>query len=69
MCKQKKLSVGIAGYGIVGNRRRQYIDQHPHLKTVAVCDQIFSENGTLSDGTLCFKNYLNLPANIKFCFL
>jgi len=60
MGQQNILSVGIAGYGIVGKRRRQYIDQHPNLKTVAVCDQIFSENGTLSDGTLCFNNYINL---------
>jgi predicted dehydrogenase len=70
--KQNTLSVGIAGYGIVGKRRRQYIDQHPYLKTVAVCDQKFSENGTLPDGTLCFKNYQKLleePLNILFVSL
>ena len=37
--QQKKLRVGIAGYGIVGSRRRVHIDQHPALRTVAVCDQ------------------------------
>ncbi len=36
-----KLKVGIAGYGVVGKRRRFYIDQHPELSTVAVCDQYF----------------------------
>ena len=31
------LRVGIAGYGVVGKRRRQVIDAHPALETVAVC--------------------------------
>ena len=34
-----KKKVGIAGYGIIGKRRRQYIDNNPHLQTIAVCDQ------------------------------
>ena len=36
-----KLKVGIAGYGIVGERRRQNIDNNAHMETVAVCDQNF----------------------------
>ena len=31
-----KLRVGIAGYGIVGKRRRHFIDVHPAFLTVAV---------------------------------
>ncbi|MBL6989648.1 MAG: Gfo/Idh/MocA family oxidoreductase [Bacteriovoracaceae bacterium] len=38
------LRVGIAGYGVVGKRRRQYIDKHPNLKTVAICDRYFIKN-------------------------
>ncbi len=72
MGNQNSLSVGIAGYGIVGKRRKKYIDQHPNLKTAAVCDQKFSENGKLPDGTLCFKTYQNLleePLDILFVSL
>ncbi len=53
----KVYRVGIAGFGVVGERRRFYIDQHPNLKTVAVCDQKFSESGFLPDGVKYFSNY------------
>ena len=45
-----KLKVGIAGYGVVGKRRRIFIDQHPMLETVVVCDRIFSDEGIFDDG-------------------
>ncbi|MBI2341612.1 MAG: Gfo/Idh/MocA family oxidoreductase, partial [Deltaproteobacteria bacterium] len=56
----EKLTVGIAGYGIVGNRRRQFIDSHPKLKTVAVCDQKYPEPFVMSDGVKAFSNYHQL---------
>jgi predicted dehydrogenase len=37
----KVLRVGIAGYGVVGKRRRQVIDQHARMRTVAICDRTF----------------------------
>lgn len=55
-----ELKVGIAGYGIVGKRRREYIDQHPRLKTVAVCDQSFSGDGEFNDGVRFYKSYQRL---------
>lgn len=55
-----KLKVGIAGFGVVGKRRRHFIDQHPHLRTVAVCDRTFDGTGHLDDGTRCYSNYQNL---------
>ena len=42
---KQKLKVGIAGYGVVGKKRRHFIDIHPQLETVAVCDQVFSDSG------------------------
>ena len=39
------LRVGIAGYGVVGKRRRVCVDQHSSLELVGVCDQSFKENG------------------------
>ena len=59
----KKLKVGIAGYGVVGTRRRNFIDLHPQLETIAVCDRKFSETGTFDDGVLYFQNYLDLLKN------
>ena len=53
--------VGIAGYGIIGKRRRHYIDNNPYLKTIAVCDQNL-ENNVLGDGVKCFSNYQKLLA-------
>ena len=57
----KKLRVGIAGYGIVGIRRRKYIDLHPSLKTVAVCDIKFKESDITEDhGAKVYNNYKDL---------
>ena len=67
-----KLKVGIAGYGIVGKRRRSVIDMHPRLETVAICDKVFSDCGTMADGVNYFQNYiqlLELPLDILFVCL
>lgn len=52
----KKLKVGIAGYGIVGKRRHIFIDQHPNLEVVSVCDQNFKEPYNQKDGLAFFSN-------------
>ncbi len=57
---KNKLKVGIAGYGVVGKRRRQFIDAHPALKTVAVSDVKYESKGVLDDGVPYFNNYLKL---------
>jgi len=56
----KRLKVGIAGYGVVGKRRREAIDQHPDLKTVALCDRVFSDNGKFDDGVRFYSLYKDL---------
>ena len=55
-----KLRVGIAGYGVVGKRRRLCVDSHPNMHTVAVCDQIFHSFTTHEDGLRCYPNYKDL---------
>ena len=55
-----KLKVGIAGYGIVGQRRRTYIDRHPLLQTVALCDQKFTQSSSLENGVSCYTNYKDM---------
>src|SRR3990167_1602393 len=72
MKDERKLSVGIAGYGAVGKRRRHFIDQHPRLRTTAVCDQKFKETGIMPDGVKQFTNYRQLleePLDVLFVSL
>ena len=54
------MRVGIAGYGLVGKRRRQFIDLHPRMRTAAVCDQRFKDAGVMDDGVKFFPNYRQL---------
>jgi predicted dehydrogenase len=69
---QKELRVGIAGYGLVGQRRRQFIDLHPGLKTTAVSDQKYSASGKLADGISFYPDYrllLDEPLDVLFVSL
>ena len=45
-----QLRVGIAGYGVVGKRRRQSIDANPLMTTVAVSDIAYGGDGETPDG-------------------
>ena len=45
-----KLKVGIAGYGIVGKRRRGCVEGNPNLELVAVCDKSFGVTARLLMG-------------------
>ena len=56
----KKLRVGIAGYGVVGKRRRECVDQNKFLEIIAVCDQIFQDEVSTVDGVRRYKNYKKL---------
>lgn len=63
------LRVGIAGYGVVGQRRRQFIDQHPSLRTVAVCDRVFATGDAVADGVERHPDYhalLKVPLDALF---
>lgn len=52
-----KLKVGIAGYGVVGQRRRQVIDLHPNMETIAVCDRVLKGEGTFDDGVRHYTQF------------
>lgn len=54
------LKVGIAGFGVVGKRRKDCIDRHPHLRVVAVCDRTFEGEGEMPDGIRYYQNYQRL---------
>ena len=55
-----KKKVGIVGYGVVGLRRRHFIDAHPALTTVAVCDQKFAQESVASQGLRVHHDYREL---------
>ena len=54
------IRVGIAGYGIVGQRRQVCVDGTPDASLVAVCDQRLSNAGELDGGVKCFSDYKEL---------
>jgi len=58
-----KVRVGIAGYGVVGKRRHEYLKKHPAVTVVAVCDQLFPTDQKQVDGIRCYPNYRDLLAD------
>jgi predicted dehydrogenase len=54
------LRVGIAGFGVVGRRRRDCIDRHGAFKVVAVCDRTFAGEGTQTDGVRFYRDFRRL---------
>jgi predicted dehydrogenase len=54
------LKVGIAGYGVVGKRRKSCVDRHPHLRVAAVCDRMFDGEGAFPDGIRYYPDYRGL---------
>tara|TARA_B110000008_G_scaffold277714_1_gene319667 strand:+ start:4454 stop:5524 length:1071 start_codon:yes stop_codon:yes gene_type:complete len=55
-----KLRVGIAGYGVVGKRRLKCLELNPFVEVVAVCDQVFSSDGSVVDGYKGYNNHKQL---------
>lgn len=55
-----KLKVGIAGYGVVGKRRRKCVDDHPEMQLIALCDRAFDEDGVDVDGVRHYTDYQKL---------
>jgi len=64
----KILSIGIAGYGTVGKIRHRFINHHPSMQTVAVCDDRFQDNYE-SDGVKYYNNYKELLDNASIDIL
>ena len=55
-----KLKVAIAGFGIVGKRRFQYINEHPSLEVTAICEQHPLETNSEYSGINYYANYTEL---------
>lgn len=55
-----KLKVAIAGFGIVGKRRFQYIKEHHSLEVTAICEQHPLETNIEYSGINYYNNYKEL---------
>lgn len=58
-----KLRVGIAGFGVVGAKRKACIDANPSMSLVAVCDQKFNKKLKVIEGVTYTQNYQQLLKN------
>ena len=61
-----KLKVCIAGYGLVGKRRHNFIDRHPQMKVTAVSDKRYSKKYEKIDGLSCYRDYRELLEKEEF---
>lgn len=52
-----KLRVGIAGYGIVGRRRYEFIEQNPHFQTVAVSDRMIERISGVGSSVRAYSDF------------
>jgi predicted dehydrogenase len=55
-----ELKIGIAGFGVVGKRRKECIDHNPNLHVVAICDRSFDKEGLLDNGIHYYQDYRRL---------
>lgn len=58
--KKKRIKVGIAGYGIVGQKRKLFIDTNPYLENVAISDIKFKKDMVLDTGVKCYTSFRKL---------
>ena len=66
------LKVGIAGFGVVGKRRKEYLDLHPDAQVVALCDQVSESMDGVESSINChsnFKDLLGEPLDVLFVCL
>jgi len=55
-----KIRTAIIGYGVVGKKRKKFIDENSHLELCAISDISFKENSSKRNGVKYFKNYKNI---------
>jgi len=60
MSAGRALRVGIAGYGVVGKRRRECIERDGRMRVTAACDRTFGLGQPAAQGIRCFKTFQEL---------
>ena len=56
----KQLKIGIAGYGVVGKKRKLCVEKYDYAKIVAICDRSFDGMGMMDDGVKFYPDYKSL---------
>ncbi|WP_078123839.1 Gfo/Idh/MocA family protein [Leptospira alexanderi] len=56
----EKLKVGIAGYGVVGKRRHQFIKQNSNLIVTAICDKSFQDGVNALENLKVYQRFYDL---------
>ena len=59
----KKKKIGIAGYGIIGRRRHDVINQNKYLEVVSACDKEFIDISTKKDDFTHYQDYQSMIDN------
>jgi len=54
------LRVGIAGYGVVGQRRQNHIDRRDDMRVISVSDQKFDDDGVFENGLRYWRDNTRL---------
>ncbi len=66
----KKLKVGIAGYGVVGRRRKICVDNIRELEVTCICDKSFEKENFYEHGVKTFVSYNDLlKENLDILFV
>ena len=55
----RKLKVGIAGFGVVGKRRFEFINKNQNLKVIGVCDK-YIQKSSFNNDVYYFNDYKDL---------
>ncbi len=65
----KELKVGIAGFGVVGKRRKDWIERHPNLLGAARVGRTFYGGGAPCGGVRFFQGYRGFMEEELYAFL
>ena len=58
--KNNMLRVGIAGFGVVGKRRKECVDKHPNMRLIAICDKKLSNIESNDEKIHVYQTYIEL---------
>ena len=54
------IKIGIAGFGIVGQKRKTCLDNNPNYNLIAVCDKKLDNSTLIDDHVRCYTDYNDL---------
>ena len=61
----RKLKVGVAGYGVVGQKRAQILQKHPNFELVSIADIRIKNDLSMTNNQDLNYNYIELEKSSK----